>query len=131
MSVVTGFLFRASKISGKRACVRIKQRGEGEIENPKARSMGSHLCKKTQRWASHQIGVLSAPINVSSRVREDNEPPKYVAKDMVEKIRKFRNLIHPARALKEAYDPRTFTHEHLKELEEIYESVMHSLIYYL
>ena len=40
---------------------------------------------------------------------DDDEPPKHVAKDVVDKIRKFRNLIHPARALKEGYDPRTFT----------------------
>lgn len=53
---------------------------------------------------------------------EDKNPPKHVAKDVVDKIRRFRNLIHPARALKESYDPRTFTHEQLKEFKEMYES---------
>ena len=70
---------------------------------------------------------LNAPLHV----REDEQPPKYVAKDVAEKIRKFRNLIHPARALKESYDPRTFTREQLGEFKEMYESVMHSLMYYL
>jgi hypothetical protein len=81
--------------------------------------------------AANEIDVLNAPINTPSHVREDEEPPKYVAKDVVEKIRRFRNLIHPARALKESYDPRTFSHHHLKELKEMYEPVMHSLMYYL
>jgi hypothetical protein len=49
----------------------------------------------------------------------------------VEKIRSFRNLIHPARALKKGYDPRKFTREQLGELKEMYDSVAHSLMYYL
>jgi hypothetical protein len=66
---------------------------------------------------ANKIDVLNAPINISSHVREDEEPPKHVAKEVVEKIRKFRNLIHPARALKESYDPRTFSHEQLKGIQ--------------
>jgi hypothetical protein len=81
--------------------------------------------------AANEIDVLNAPMNVASHIGENEDPPKYVAKDVVDKIRRFRNLIHPARALKESYDPRTFTHEQLKELKEMYESVMHSLLYYL
>jgi hypothetical protein len=81
--------------------------------------------------AANEIDVLTAPINIPSHVREDEKPPKHVAKEVVEKIRKFRNLIHPARALKESYDPRSFTHEQLKEFKEMYESVMHSLLFYL
>ncbi len=81
--------------------------------------------------AAQEIDVLSAPINVPSHVREDGEQPKYIAKEAADKIRVFRNLIHPARALKEGYDPRTFTHEKLNELWEMSESIMHSLMYYL
>jgi hypothetical protein len=83
--------------------------------------------------AAKEIDVLNAPIDIPSHVGgdENTDPPKHVAKDVVEKIKRFRNLIHPARALKESYDPRTFTHEQLKEFKEMYESVMHSLLYYL
>lgn len=81
--------------------------------------------------AANEIDVLNAPINVPSHVREDEHPPKHVAKDVVDKIKRFRNLIHPARALKERYDPRTFTREQLEEFKQMYESVMHSLLYYL
>jgi hypothetical protein len=41
------------------------------------------------------------------------------------------NLIHPARALREGYNPRTFTQEQLEELKEMYRSITHSLLYYL
>ena len=81
--------------------------------------------------AAKEIDVLSAPIDVPSHVREDDTPPKHMAKDVVDKIRQFRNLIHPARALKEGYDPRTFTQEQLQEFKEMYSSIMHSLLYYL
>jgi len=81
--------------------------------------------------AANEIDVLNAPINIPSHVRDDDTPPKYVAKDVVDKIRKFRNLIHPARALKEGYDPRTFTRAQLEEFKEMYDSIMHSLVYYL
>ncbi len=81
--------------------------------------------------AAHEIDVLGAPINIPSHVREDGEPPKYIAKEAADKIRVFRNLIHPARALKEGYDPKTFTHDQLTDLWEQSESIMHSLMYYL
>ena len=81
--------------------------------------------------AADEVDVLKAPIDCPSHVREDNQQPKYLAKDAVNKIRLFRNLIHPGRALKDGYDPRTFDHDHLKELREMAESVMHSLMYYL
>ena len=81
--------------------------------------------------AANEIDVLNAPVNVPSHVREDERPPKHVAKDVVDKIRQFRNLIHPARTLKESYDPRTFTRSQLEEFKEMSESVMHSLLYYL
>ena len=62
--------------------------------------------------AAQEIDVLNAPINVPSHASadEDQTPPKYVAKDVIDKIRRFRNLIHPARALKESFNPQTFTH---------------------
>jgi hypothetical protein len=97
----------------------------GELEIPTSVNMSDLI------EAANEIDVLNAPVNIPSHVREDEQPPKYVAKEVVEKIRKFRNLIHPARALKESYDPRTFTHEQLKEFKEMYQSVTHSLMYYL
>lgn len=81
--------------------------------------------------AADEIGVLRAPINCPSHVRDDDEHPKYLAKDAVDKIRVFRNLIHPARALKEGWHPRTFDQKKMDELWEMSESVMHSLMYYL
>lgn len=99
----------------------------GELQIPDSVNM-SELIE-----AASEIDVLNAPINVPSLIGgdEDSEPPKYVAKDVVNKIRRFRNLIHPARALKESFDPRTFTREQLEELKEMYESVLHSLMYHL
>ncbi len=99
----------------------------GELEIPDSVNMSELIA------AAKDIDVLNAPINVPSHVGEDEDeaPPKHVAKDVVNIIRRFRNLIHPARALSESYDPRTFTHEQLKEFEEMYQSVMHSLLYYL
>ena len=63
--------------------------------------------------------------------REDNRPPKHVASDVVDAVRKFRNLIHPGRALKEGYDPRKFTRDDFENLKEMYECIMHSLMHYL
>lgn len=99
----------------------------GELKIPDSVNM-SELIE-----VANEIDVLSAPIDVPSQVGGDEsaEPPKYIAKDVVDKIRRFRNLIHPARALKESYNPRTFTHEQLEEFKEMYESVLHSLMYYL
>lgn len=101
--------------------------GEGELEIPDSVNM-SELIE-----AANEIDVLGAPINIPSHLGDDGDtaPPKHVAKEVVDKIRKFRNLIHPARALKEGYDPRTFTQQQLEELKEMYESVLHSLLYYL
>ncbi len=81
--------------------------------------------------ACNEIDVLNAPIDIPSHVRQDNKPPKFVAKDVVDKIRKFRNLVHPAAALRESYDPSTFTKEQLGNFKNMYESVTHSLLYYL
>ncbi|HET9743184.1 MAG TPA: hypothetical protein VFQ00_10575 [Terriglobales bacterium] len=83
--------------------------------------------------AANEIDVLNAPINVPSHINDegDETPPKHVARDVVDKVRAFRNLIHPARALKNGHDPRQFTREQLEELREMYNSVAHSLMYYL
>lgn len=83
--------------------------------------------------AANEIDVLNAPINIPSHVGgdEDESPPKHVAKDVVDKIRKFRNMIHPARALKEGFNPLTFGIEQLEELKDMYESVLHSLLHYI
>jgi hypothetical protein len=80
---------------------------------------------------ANKIDVLNAPIDIPSHASDDNAPPKHVAKHVVDKIRKFRNLIHPARALKEGYDPRTFTREEFEEFKEMYSSITHSLLYHL
>jgi hypothetical protein len=81
--------------------------------------------------AANEVDVLAAPINVPSHIREGHRKPKYIAKDAAEKIKRFRRVIHPGRALKESFNPRTFTRKQLKELEEMYESVSHSLMYCL
>lgn len=81
--------------------------------------------------ACSEIDVLNAPIDIPSHVRQDNKPPKFVAKDVVDKIRKFRNLIHPAAALRQRFDPNTFSKAQLEELKDMYDSVTHSLMYYL
>lgn len=97
----------------------------GELKIPDSVNMSDLI------GAANEIDVLNAPINVPSHVREDGVCPTHVAKDAIEKIKKFRNLIHPARALKESFDPRTFTQEQLSELKDMYESVTHSLMYYI
>ena len=99
----------------------------GELEIPDSVNM-SQLIE-----AANEIDVLNAPINIPSHIGgdEDSEPPKYVAKEVADKIRRFRNLIHPARALKESFDPRTFTRGQLQEFKDMYESVLHSLMYYI
>jgi hypothetical protein len=81
--------------------------------------------------AADELEVLKAPIDGPSHVRDDDASPRYLAKEAADKIRVFRNLIHPARALKEGWDPRTFDQKRMAELWEISESVMHSLMYYL
>jgi hypothetical protein len=99
----------------------------GELKIPDSVSMAELIA------AANYVDVLSAPIDIPSHAGEEgnNEPPKHLAKDVVDKIRKFRNLVHPARALKEAYNPRTFTRQQLNDFKEMYDSVVHSLLYYL
>jgi hypothetical protein len=83
--------------------------------------------------AANEIDVLNAPVDIPLLIGgdENTTPPKHVAKDVVDKIRQFRKLIHPARALAASFDPRTFTSEQLKEFKEMYESVLHSLLYHI
>lgn len=78
-----------------------------------------------------QNGILNAPINIPSLIRdeEDKTLPKYIGRDVIHKIRKFRNMIHPARALSESFNPRAYTSEQLEELKDMYESVMHCIMY--
>ena len=99
----------------------------GELEIPDSVNMAELIA------AANDIDVLNAPINIPSHVgaEGDKTPPKHVAKDAADKIRRFRNLIHPARALKESFDPRAFTSEQLKEFKDMYEFVLHSLMYYI
>jgi hypothetical protein len=98
----------------------------GELQIPDNVNMAELIA------AADQIDVLRAPIHIPSHTGEaDAEPPKHIAKDAIEKIRRFRNLIHPARALEESYDPATFTAEQLEEFKARYKSVIHSLLYYI
>jgi hypothetical protein len=99
----------------------------GELEIPDRVGMNELI------EAANELDVLNAPIDVPSHAGADGDDarPKHIAKDVVDKIRNFRNLIHPGRALREGYDPRTFTREQLEEYKEIYKSVTHSLLYYL
>ena len=97
----------------------------GELEIPDSVSLFELI------EAANEIEVLAAPIDLPSHASDGKTPPKYVAKDVVDKIRKFRNLLHPARALKEGYDPRTLGREQLEEFKEMYRSITHSLLYYL
>src|SRR6266852_991257 len=90
----------------------------GELKIPDSVNMSDLI------EAANEIDVLNAPVNVPSHIRENGELPKHVAKEVVDKIRKFRNLIHPARALKESFDPRTFSREQLQEFKEMHESIL-------
>jgi hypothetical protein len=99
----------------------------GELKIPDTVNMSELIS------AANEIDVLSAPITIPSLLGEDDDTatPKHIAKDVVDKIRKFRNLIHPARALKESYDPKSFTKTDLKKFRTMCESVTHSLLYHL
>jgi len=81
--------------------------------------------------AANEIDVLNAPIDIPSYVRNDTQQPKHVAKEVIDKIRKFRNLNHPAASLREQYNPYTFTQKDFQEFMDMSESVIHSLLYYL
>lgn len=99
----------------------------GELRIPDSVNMAELI------QAANEIDVLNAPINIPSHAGSDGyeTKPKHIAKDVVDKIRKFRNLTHPARALREGFDPRNFTQEQFDEYKEMYESVTHSLLYHL
>lgn len=99
----------------------------GELQIPDKVDLGQLI------EAANEIDVLTAPVDNPSHAADDDsmERPKHVAKDVVDKIRRFRNLIHPARALAEGYDPKTFTREQLQEYKDMYSSVTHSLLYYI
>jgi hypothetical protein len=97
----------------------------GELKIPDSVGFGELVT------AAREIDVLGAPIDTPSHVRDDGKKPKYVAKDVIDRIRKFRNLIHPAAALRQGYDPRAFTKGDLQEFKEMYEAVTHSLLYYI
>ena len=83
--------------------------------------------------AANEVDVLGAPIDIPSHIYDEgsDERPKHIARDVIDGIRVFRIKIHPARALKEGFDPRQFGKAQYNELTESYESVMHSLMYYL
>jgi hypothetical protein len=97
----------------------------GELKIPDSVNMSELIA------AANDIDVLNAPIDIPSHANDNNSPPKHIAKEVVDKIRRFRNLIHPALVLKKGYDPRTFTREEFEEFKEMYSSITHSLLYYL
>lgn len=97
----------------------------GEIEIADSANMSQLL------EIANELGVLSAPINIPSHLYDDGRRPKHLAKDVAEKIRKFRKLLHPARSIQQGFDPKEFTQSQYNEYEEMYESVLHSLLYYI
>lgn len=97
----------------------------GELQIPDRVNFGKLI------EAAKEIDILSAPINIPSTVSDGCQQPKYVADEVVDKIRNFRNLIHPAVALREKYDPRSFSKNDLQDFKDKYESVTHSLLYNL
>jgi hypothetical protein len=80
---------------------------------------------------ANQYDVLTAPIDVPSHIREDGSLPKHLAKDVVDEVRRFRNLIHPAAALRHEFDPKNFDRAELEKYQAMYESLLHSLMYNL
>jgi hypothetical protein len=58
--------------------------------------------------AANGIGDLSEPTDTPLRCWNDNQKLGCVAGDAVDGIRKFRNLIHPAAALRRGNDPRLY-----------------------
>ena len=80
--------------------------------------------------AAREVGVLSAPIDIPSHLGGD-DPPAHMATDVVDKIRQFRNLIHPGKALRAGFDPRTFVEADYQLYSSMYESICHSLLYNL
>lgn len=99
----------------------------GELEIPDSVNM-SELIE-----AANEIDILNAPIDIPSLVGgdEETEPAKHAAKNVVDKIRRFRNLIHSAALSRNRTIPGTFTHEQLEEFKDMYESVVHSLLLHL
>ena len=101
----------------------------GELKIPATVAMGELMD------AAKELDVLNAPVDIPSLLGDSDEthnaPPKYVAQDVIDDIRRFRNLIHPARALKDAYDPSAFTRNELQELKDRYEAAVHSLLFNL
>ena len=81
--------------------------------------------------AANELDLFSAPTKVPPELAGDAEAPKHLAKDVVDTIRKFRNLIHPARALKDSFTPRSFTVSELQDFKDKYWSVIYSLLYNL
>ncbi|MGA2717184.1 MAG: hypothetical protein ABSG41_29235 [Bryobacteraceae bacterium] len=81
--------------------------------------------------AAKELDLLSAPTIVPPGLAGDVEAPKHLAKDVVDTIRRFRNLIHPARALKESFTPASFTADDLRDFKDKYWSVVYSLLYNL
>jgi hypothetical protein len=53
------------------------------------------------KWIEEQ----RAGIDTESHLRDDGQKPKYVAKDVADRIRNFRNLNHAAKELGQGYDP--------------------------
>lgn len=78
--------------------------------------------------AANEIDVLTPPVPSPGQARRRKRAPRHVAKEVVHEIKQFRNLIHPARALKEGFDPRNFRAAKLRALREKSGSVIDALM---
>lgn len=75
---------------------------------------------------ANELDILSVPVGTVAV--EGTKPTMHIAKEVVDTVRKFRNLIHPARALSEEFNPRKLTKARYRELADMYHSVYGSLI---
>jgi hypothetical protein len=81
--------------------------------------------------AAEELDLLSAPADVPPGLAGDIEAPKHLAKDVVDTIRELRNRIHPARALRDSFNPASFSAGDLQDFKDKYWAVIYSLLYNL
>lgn len=92
----------------------------GELEIPHSIGLAELI------GAANSIEVLDAPARgptAAPRGRGSRTPTR-----AAESLRRARNMIHPARALREGFDPRKFTRRQLREHKAMYKFVIDSLL---